>query len=113
MKVKLYLARPTIEVNGKRVPAPTDTVIFARISYGGYQLKYYLDEVINPKYWNNKEHRVKETTKYPQHPEFNNRLKKDIAKIETVVRTYYNDNDSKYPTPEVLKPLIDIARQIL
>ena len=109
MKVKLYLARPTIEVKGKRIPAPNDTVIFARISYAGYRLKYYLDECINPKYWSNTEHQVKETSKFPQYPEFNKRLKNDIADIEDVVRKYYNDNGGKYPSPETLKPLLDIA----
>jgi integrase len=109
MKVKLYLARPTIEINGKRIISPNDTVIFARISYAGYRLKYYLDESINPKYWNNKDHKVKETSKFPQFPEFNNRLKTDISTIEDVVRKYYNDNGNKYPSPDILKPLLDIA----
>jgi hypothetical protein len=42
MTVAFYLTRPE---------AKTETSIFARISYNGQKLKYYLPEKINPQFW--------------------------------------------------------------
>jgi integrase len=115
MKVAFYLARPDITtvVNGKlqTTPNPNPTVIFCRISYDGYRLKYMTPENIIPKFWNGKAkpHRAKETTKFPEHPEFNKRLDNIEAAIKTTIRKYINDHDNKPPVPAILKPLLDIA----
>lgn len=103
MKVSFYLARPE---------STSPTVIFCRICYEGYQLKYYTPESILPKFWNNskgKPHRAKETTKFPEYPEFNRRLDNIESLIKTIIRSYINDNKGEAPTPGTLKPLIDIA----
>ena len=103
MKVTFYLARPE---------STTPTAIFCRISYEGYQLKYYTPENVPPKFWNNtkgKPHRVKETTKYPEYPEFNRRLDEIEATIKTIIRAYINDNEGEAPKPKDLKMSIDSA----
>lgn len=103
MKVSFYLARPD---------GSTPTVIYCRISYSGYQMKYFTPESIIPKYWNNakgKPHRAKETSKFPEYPEFNRRLDNIETAIKNAIRTYTNDHQGQVPTPAVLKPLIDIA----
>jgi integrase len=85
------------------------TAIFARISYGADKaLKYYTDETILPKYWNSatKPHRVKETSKFPEYPEFNNRLNAIEAAIKNTIRTYKIDN-GEVPSRDVLKGLLD------
>jgi len=43
----------------KRLEATTNTSIFARVSYKGYQLKYYISEKINPANWNKNTHQAK------------------------------------------------------
>ena len=40
------------------------------------RFKYSTGEKIDPKFWNKKNHRAKETRKFPQYPEFNARLQK-------------------------------------
>jgi len=100
MEVSFYLKRPT---------SPTPTAIFARICNAGYKMKYYTPENVLPKFWNTAKHRVKETTKYPEHPEFNKRLDNIETAIKNTIRKYTNDNGNKIPTPAILKPLLDIA----
>ena len=112
MKVSFYIARPTITLaDGKQQSNPNPTAIFCRISYEGYELKYFTPENILPKFWNGKAkpHRAKETTKFPEYPEFNKRLDNIETAIKNTIRKYTNENSNKPPTPEVLKPLLDIA----
>jgi len=100
MEVSFYLKRPV---------STTPTAIYSRICYEGYKMKYYIPETILPKYWNKAAHRVKESQKFTEYPEFNRRLDKIEASIKTIIRKYINDNEGAYPTPGILKPLLDIA----
>ena len=88
------------------------SLIFVRFSFNYYeidvngkkvfkQLKYSTGETINPKYWDIKKQRSKETKEFPQHPEFNQRLND----IETIIKDVYRKmlNDSEVITPETLK----------
>jgi integrase len=97
MEVALYLKRPE---------AKTETSIFARISYEGNRLKYYLPEKIHPTFWNKKTHRAKETQKFREYPEFNARLDKIEADIKTAYRKFINDSDV-IPLPETFKAILD------
>lgn len=81
MYISLYLKRP--EVN-------SETSIFARISYSGKNLKYYLAEKINPHCWNKKTNRAKESKNFKEYPEFNNRLDNIESSIRNVFRRYQN-----------------------
>ncbi len=109
MKVTFYLESP--KGTKRNMDGLSPTAIFARISYDGYRLKYYTPETILPKFWNGtaKPHRAKETTKFPEYPEFNKRLDNIEAAVKNVIRKYANDNDNKLPTPATLKPMLDIA----
>jgi len=101
MDVRLYLKRPG---------AKDATSIFARISYTGGPLKYYLPEKISPAYWNKTTQRANRSKDFPEYPEFNTRLDNLEQTIKTVFRKYQNDN-KKVPSPTVLKELLDYAFQ--
>jgi len=98
MEISFYLKRPQAE---------TETSIFARISYEGYQLKYYISEKINPKHWNKAAQKAKQSDKFKEYPEFNQRLKDITSDIGTVYRKYLNDNKGRIPSPDTLKTLLD------
>ena len=109
MKVSYYLENPKGSKRNKDGSSPT--AIFARVCYEGYKVKYYTPLNIFPKFWNGsaKPHRAKETAKFPEYPEFNQRLTNIETAIKNTINKYANDNDQKVPTPEQLKPLLDIA----
>ena len=109
MKVTYYLESP--KGTKRNLDGLSPTAIFARISYEGYRLKYFTPEVILPKFWNGKAkpHRVKETSRFPDYPEFNKRLDNIETAIKSTIRKFINDNGNKPPAPAVLKPLLDIA----
>jgi hypothetical protein len=98
MEVSYYLKRPK---------AKTDTIIFARISYDGYQLKYYIGEKIHPRNWNKDTKKAKESQSFKEYPEFNTRLKNIAGGIRTVYRRFMNDHLNRVPTPTELKELLD------
>lgn len=81
------------------------TSIYARIYYDGNEIKYWLSETINPKYWDNKNKVVKKGLK--EHPEFNSRLERIKFTIQNVYRKYLNDNNNESPSPMELKILLD------
>lgn len=96
MKSTLYLK------DGK---AKTKTSIYARISINGQPLfKYYLPEKVEPKYWNQKEQKVRRS--YTGYSSFNDILSVRLKTIESTYRDYVYNN-RKEPTVEVLKGLID------
>lgn len=98
MQISFYLKRPK---------ATIDTVIYARISYNGYQTKYYLPEKINPKFWSKETQAAKQTEKFKEFPEFNQRLKNIASDIRNVYRTYMNDKGGVIPNPDTLRELLD------
>ncbi len=92
----------------KRLKATTNTSIFARVSYKGYQLKYYISEKINPANWNKNTHQAKGSKNFREYPEFNNRLFNIESAIRNVFRKYQNDNNGEMPLPENFKRLLDV-----
>jgi hypothetical protein len=98
MTISFYLTRPK---------AKEATAIYARISYAGYQLKYYTPEKINPKYWNKETKQAKQTKEFKQFPEFNQRLNDWKKTWQTVYRKWINDNKGTTPNRETLKTLLD------
>ena len=97
MEISFYLKRPK---------AANETAIFARISYDGFQTKYYLPEKIHPKNWSKETQRAKQTDKFKEYPEFNQRLQNIISDIGNVYRSFVNDK-GEIPNPETLKELLD------
>jgi len=63
----------------------TETLISVWFRYDGKRLVYSTGQKINPKFWNDKEQKARETAKFPEYPEFNAYLKK----IETEVLNIY------------------------
>lgn len=96
-EISLYLKRPK---------ASNETGIFARISYNGYQTKYYLPEKIHPRNWSKETQRAKQTEKFKEYPEFNQRISNILSNINNVYRSYLN-NKGAIPNPETLKELLD------
>lgn len=97
----------TIVFTLKNPKSETQSSIYARIFYEGYDFKFYISEKINPKFWDNKTKRAKQVSKFREHPEFNERLNRISSDIQTIYRNYLNDNDSKVPSPEKLKVILD------
>lgn len=88
MKVSFDLTRPEAE---------TQTSIYARICYSGYKLKYYIPEKIDPKYWNLRAKQAKQTDKFREHSEFNQRLKDIASDISGTLLNYKNQKPAKFP----------------
>ena len=70
-------------------------------------MKYYITESINPRFWNSSSQRAKETGKFKEYPEFNNRLDSLSSDIKSIYRTYLNDHQNSIPTPSTFKKLLD------
>lgn len=78
------------------------TSLFMRVNYGAFELvegkkryrplKYYINESIEPKFWNIKEGRAFKRNSFPQHPEFNTRLENIENDVLNIIRRLQNDN---------------------
>lgn len=78
------------------------TSLFMRVNYGAFELvegkkryrplKYYINESIEPKFWNIKEGRAFKRSSFPQHPEFNTRLENIENDVLNIIRRLQNDN---------------------
>ena len=77
------------------------TLVYLFYNYNNQRLKYSTGEKIHAKFWNSTKQRAKETSQFPEHPEFNQRLKN----IETAINTSYRRllNDNIQITPVLLK----------
>ncbi|WP_353122646.1 site-specific integrase [Dysgonomonas capnocytophagoides] len=77
------------------------TNIYFFLNYGAYEivggkkkyqpLKYYINESIDPKFWNTKTGRVKQDSRFKQYPEFNARLQNIEDEALNIVRRLQND----------------------
>jgi integrase len=77
------------------------TLIYLFYNYSNQRLKYSTGEKIHPKFWNATKQRVKDSSQFPEYPEFNQRLKN----IETAINTCYRRllNNNQVITLELLK----------
>lgn len=76
------------------------TNIYFFLNYGAYKLvnekkkylplKYYINESIQPKYWNSKTGRVKQDRRFRQYPEFNARLQYIEEEALSILRRLQN-----------------------
>jgi integrase len=93
-----------------------ETPIFLYVRWDKKLLKFYIQESINPKYWQidkKKENyqRAIRTKDFPEYPEFNTRLDEVIGTVKTVFRRFQNDNDQKKASVKELKELLNIEFQ--
>ncbi|NLI71844.1 MAG: site-specific integrase [Bacteroidales bacterium] len=68
-------------------------------------LRYYISETINPKFWNKKTCRAKSTAKFPEYPEFNQRLDDIESMINAVLLSFKNSGST--PTKDEIKNELD------
>ena len=100
MKIKFYLKRPKSD---------TATSIYALVNYNANSLKIYTKESIIPQYWNAATNSARNTPKFKEHPEFNQRLNNIRSTINKVFLDFKNENGHAEPSPAILKPLIEQA----
>lgn len=91
-KVKFILKEPS---------SKNETLIYLVYNYQYKRFKYSTGEKINPKFWNERYQRAKETKKFPEYPEFNARLEKFQNCLNNSFRKLLNDNIQ--PNNELLK----------
>lgn len=82
-KAKFVLKEPNSKEN---------TLIYLIYRYQYNRFKFSTGEIINPKYWNSTNQRVKSTRLFPEYPEFNARLDKIEAGINNAFRKLLNDD---------------------
>ncbi len=98
MTISFYLKRPTSDI---------ETAIYVIIFYEGVKLKYYTPERILPQYWNKETQKAKQTDKFKEYPEFNQRLKNWGTYVANIYRKWINDHEGTIPNKETLKALLD------
>lgn len=113
MNVRYYLRHPqranvSIKNRSKsdKKDSTTKRAIYALINYGGISVKYYIGESINPKHWNPSTQSARNSSSFPEHPEFNARLDNIRSTINKIFLTYRTERNSD-PSREKLKELID------
>jgi hypothetical protein len=97
MRIKFYLKRPE---------AIESTVLYALINYNGETLKIYTNESIKPKFWNHATQSARVTPKFPEAPEFNERINHIRSSINRLFLTHKFENDHKAPSPQLFKGMI-------
>lgn len=101
MEVQFYLKEPK---------GIAKTAIWARVSYYGLRLKYYLPNIsIEPKYWDKERKQAKQVKGFSQALEINRSLKQIKETIESCYFSIKALNNQKEPTTTVFKASIDKA----
>ncbi len=104
---------PKYNFNLRDASAKGPTPINFVIRWGNRRLVYPTGETIAPRHWCNTPgqrnyQRAKETRKFPEHPEFNERLNDLLAKAKATFRSYMTDHDRE-PEVEELRAALDVA----
>lgn len=92
-----------ITFNLKRPKSKIPTSIYARYIYSGHEVKYYLKESINPRFWDFIKQRARKTREFPQYLELNALINNLKTRLETIFRNLRIDLDGRLPTPTELK----------
>jgi len=88
--------------------AEGDTQVRMHIHYNNKIAKVYISEKIDPVYWNSGAMRAKQTKKFPEHPEFNQRLEDAVLDAKKAMDILRRENDGHYPDPRVLAKRVRI-----
>lgn len=75
----------------KKPKAKEETLVYLFYNYQYKRFKYSTGEKINPKYWNPKSQRAKESKQFEQYPEFNSRLDNFERGVASAFRKLLND----------------------
>ena len=84
-----------------------ETLVVLIFRYDNNRFVYSTGQKINPKFWNDKEQKAKETSKFPEYPEFNNYLNTLRYKTQDIYRRFLIENPSF--TKENFKDELDIS----
>ena len=90
----------------KEPNSKNDTLIYLVFHYQYKRFKFSTREKINPKLWNEKKQRVKESRNFPSYPEFNARLDNFEHALNNTYRKLLNDEVQ--PTNELLKQELEL-----
>jgi integrase len=104
---EIIKAMSDVRFNLKNPSSDEPTLIHLIFIFNHTRFKYSTSEKIHPDFWNTTKQRAKETSKFPEYPEFNARLDKLEGAIKTIYRRLLNDNT--VPTVERMKSDLDIA----
>ncbi len=75
----------------KEPKSKKDTLVYLTYNYDYHRFKYSTKEKIDPKFWNQKEHRAKESKQFSEHQEFNTKLDNIQHAINNIFRKLHND----------------------
>lgn len=89
----------------KEPSSKTDTLVYMHYNYQYKRFKYSTGEKINPKFWNPKSQRAKESKQFREYPEFNSRLDKLENGMNTAFRRLLNDGIQ--PNNDILKKALE------
>lgn len=94
----------------KEPKSTSTTLVYLIYNFNYKRFKYSTGEKILPKYWNCEDQKAKETKQFPEHAEFNSRLKA----FETAVNNSYRRllNNKITITTELLKSELEIELEI-
>lgn len=85
----------------------SETLVVLIFRYDNNKFVYSTGQKINPKFWNDKDQKAKETSKFPEYPEFNNYLNTLRYKTQDIYRKFLIENPSF--TKEDFKKELDIS----
>jgi integrase len=97
---KLYLKDPKAE---------GDTQVRMHIHYNNKIAKVYVGEKINPDYWNKSAMRAKQSKKFTEYPEFNQRLSDAVEAAKKAMDAMRRENEGRYPDPRVLAKRVRVV----
>lgn len=100
MRIRFYL---------KRAQSKVETSIYALINFNGCSIKHYTGESILPRFWNPETQSARTTPKFPESPEFNERINRIRSNINRAFLDFRNTNNDRYPSESELKALIASA----
>ena len=92
MNVKFYLKEPA---------ANYETWIYCLIRYNNQKVKVYTDRKINPRFWNTESQQVRQTTKFPNNPEYNTWLKDISAAVDKIELDWKKEHSHKKEVPPI------------
>lgn len=92
MKVNFYLKNPSGDY---------ETWIYCLIRYQNKNVKVYTDQKIHPKFWNPGAQRVRQTLKFPTHPEYNTWLMSIVTAADKIEKDWKNQNSNLATIPPI------------
>lgn len=92
MKVNFYLKNSKVDY---------DTWIYCLIRYQNKSVKVYTNKKINPKFWNPESQQVRQTTKFPNHVEYNVWLKGIVSFIDKLWLDWERDHKKGLDVPTI------------